>query len=60
MSGIADRAAHVVVSEKLVARDVLDGSEPLLEQFRLRRFDEGRMQPASRGPYRVDVRRRSH
>lgn len=35
----------------LVARDILDGHEPLLEPFRLGRFEAGRMQPASRGPY---------
>lgn len=35
----------------LVANDILDGSEPMLEPFRLDRFEAGRMQPASRSPY---------
>jgi methylglutamate dehydrogenase subunit A len=36
---------------ELVARDILDGPEPRLEPFRLGRFEAGRLQPASRGPY---------
>ncbi len=35
----------------LVAGDILDGSEPMLEPFRLDRFESGRMQPTSRSPY---------
>jgi hypothetical protein len=36
---------------ELVAADILDGGEPRLEPFRLARFEAGRLQPASRGPY---------
>ncbi len=35
----------------LAAIDILDGPEPLLEPFRLDRFEAGRLQPASSGPY---------
>jgi len=35
----------------LAAGDILDGPEPLLEPFRLDRFEAGRLQPTSRSPY---------
>jgi hypothetical protein len=35
----------------LAAADILAGPEPLLEPFRLGRFEAGRLQPASSGPY---------
>jgi methylglutamate dehydrogenase subunit A len=35
----------------LIASDILRGPEPMLEPFRLDRFEAGRMQPASRSPY---------
>jgi hypothetical protein len=35
----------------LAAADILDGPEPLLEPFRLRRFAAGASQPASQSPY---------
>jgi glycine/D-amino acid oxidase-like deaminating enzyme len=35
----------------LAARDILDGPEPLLDPFRLTRFEAGQLQPASSGPY---------
>jgi glycine/D-amino acid oxidase-like deaminating enzyme len=36
---------------ELAAADILDGHEPLLEPFRLSRFEAGQLQPASRSPY---------
>ncbi len=36
---------------ELAAADILAGPEPLLEPFRLGRFEAGRLQPASSGPY---------
>jgi glycine/D-amino acid oxidase-like deaminating enzyme len=36
---------------RLVADDILDGGEPLLDAFRLGRFAEGAMHTASKGPY---------
>jgi hypothetical protein len=36
---------------ELVAHDILGGPEPLLEPFRLGRFEAGRLQPSSRSPY---------
>jgi glycine/D-amino acid oxidase-like deaminating enzyme len=35
----------------LAAADILDGPEPRLEPFRLRRFEAGQLQPSSRSPY---------
>jgi glycine/D-amino acid oxidase-like deaminating enzyme len=36
---------------RLAADDVLDGEEPLLEPFRLARFERGEIHTASKGPY---------
>jgi glycine/D-amino acid oxidase-like deaminating enzyme len=36
---------------RLVADDILDGGEPLLDAFRLGRFARGAMHTASKGPY---------
>jgi glycine/D-amino acid oxidase-like deaminating enzyme len=36
---------------RLVADDILDGGEPLLDAFRLGRFARGALHTASRGPY---------
>jgi hypothetical protein len=36
---------------RLAADDVLDGGEPLLEPFRLARFERGETHTASKGPY---------
>ena len=36
---------------RLAADDVLDGGAPLLEPFRLARFERGRTHTPSQGPY---------
>jgi glycine/D-amino acid oxidase-like deaminating enzyme len=36
---------------RLAADDITDGSEPLLEPFRLDRFERGALHAASSGPY---------
>jgi hypothetical protein len=36
---------------RLVADDILDGGEPLLDAFRLGRFAQGALHTASKGPY---------
>jgi methylglutamate dehydrogenase subunit A len=36
---------------RLAADDITDGGEPLLEPFRLDRFERGALHPASSGPY---------
>jgi glycine/D-amino acid oxidase-like deaminating enzyme len=36
---------------RLAADDILDGGEPLLDPFRLDRFQRGALHPASMGPY---------
>jgi len=36
---------------RLAADDIVDGGEPLLEPFRLDRFERGALHTASAGPY---------
>jgi len=47
----AGHTYKLLVLGELVAGDILDGPEPLLEPFRLGRFEAGLLQPASRSPY---------
>jgi hypothetical protein len=45
------RASRRSALGHLAAADILDGGEPLLEPFRLDRFERGALHPTSSRPY---------